>query len=116
MEWLARDCVRTLSIQSASPWENGSVKSFNSRLRDELLGRKLFLSLSEARVVLDQQRMDCDHSRPHGGLKWLTPAAFLGGRDNRASGVVPASRRGASQVGATSLPPTYHANCSPTLS
>ena len=36
-------------IQKASPWENGYVESFNGRLRDELLNRELFLSLSEAR-------------------------------------------------------------------
>ncbi len=53
------------------------MESFNGRLRDELLDRELFLSLPEARVVLDQWRMDYNHRRPHGGLKWLTPAAFL---------------------------------------
>ena len=47
--WLARTCVRTLCIQQASPWENGSVESFNGRLRDELVDRELFLSLPEAR-------------------------------------------------------------------
>ncbi len=115
-EWLARACVRTLYIQKASPWENGYVESFNGRLRDELLDRELFLSLPEARVVLDQWRMDYNHRRPHGGLKWLTPAAFVAGLDDRASGVVPAASRGVSPVGATPLPPTHHADCSPTLS
>ena len=51
-EWLARACVRTLSIQKAIPWETGYVESFNGRLRDELLDRELFPSLPEARVVL----------------------------------------------------------------
>jgi hypothetical protein len=81
-EWLARACVRTLYIQKASPRENGSVESYNGRLRDELLDRELFLSLLEARVVLDQWRMDDNHRWPHGGLKWLTPAAFDAGLDN----------------------------------
>jgi transposase InsO family protein len=54
-EWLARACVGTLYIQKASPWENGYVESFNGRLRDELLDRELFLSLPEARVVLDHR-------------------------------------------------------------
>jgi putative transposase len=108
--------VRTLYIQKASPWENGYVESFNGRLRDELLDRELFLSLPEARVVLDQWRMDYNHRRPHGGLKWLTPAAFVAGLDDTASGVVPAASRGVSPVGATPLPPTHHADCSPTLS
>ena len=116
-EWLARACVRTLYIQKASPWENGYVESFNGRLRDELLDRELFLSLPEARVVLDQWRVDYNHRRPHGGLKWMTPAAYAAGLDDTGSGVVPGPPRGVSPVGATPLPPTHHADsCSPTLS
>jgi transposase InsO family protein len=53
-EWLASACVRTRYIQKASPWESGYVESFNCRLRDESPDRVLFLSLPEARVVLDQ--------------------------------------------------------------
>ena len=55
--WLDRACVGTLTIQKASPWENGYVESFNGRLRDELLQRELFLSLAEARYVLDAWRL-----------------------------------------------------------
>ncbi|MFM7245190.1 MAG: integrase core domain-containing protein [Planctomycetaceae bacterium] len=94
------------------------------RLRGELqrqasgraANRELFLSLPEARVVLDQWRMDYNHRRPHGGLKWMTPAAFVAGLNDTASGAVPAASRGVSPVGATPLPPTHHAECSPTLS
>jgi len=103
-------------IQKASPWENGYVESFNGRLRDELLDRELFLSLPEARVVLDEWRMDYNHRRPHGGLKWITPAAYVAGLDDTASGAFPEASRGVSPVGATPLPPTHHADCSPTLS
>ena len=116
-EWLARACVRTLSIQKASLWENGYVESFNGRLRDELLDRELFLSLPEARVVLDQWRVDYNHSRPHGGAKWMTTAAYAAGLDDMGSGMVPGPPRGVSPVGATPHPPTHHADsCSPTLS
>jgi putative transposase len=108
--WLARACVRTLYIQKASPWENGYVESFNGRLRDELLDRELFLSLPEARVVLDEWRMDYNHRRPHGGLKWITPAAYVAGLDDMASGAFPAASRGVSPAGATPLPPTHHAD------
>jgi putative transposase len=38
--------------QKSSPWENGYLESFNGRLHDELLDRKVSLSLPEARVVL----------------------------------------------------------------
>ncbi len=58
------------------------MESFNGKLRDELLDRELFLSLPEARVVLDQWRVDYNHRRPHGGLNWLTPAAYVAGLDD----------------------------------
>ena len=67
-KWLGNACVDTLYIQKASPWENGYVESFNSRLRDELLDRELFWCLDEARFVLDEWRMEYNHRRPHSGI------------------------------------------------
>ena len=110
------DQSRFAFVEPGSPWENGCCESFNGRLRDELLDRELFLSLTEARVVLDQRRNDYNHRRPHGGLNWMTPAAFVAGLDDTATGAVPAASLGVSPVGATPLPPTHHADCSPTLS
>jgi putative transposase len=74
--WLDRASVGTLYIQKASPWENGYVESFNGKLRDELLNRELFLSLPEARYVVDEWRLEYNHQRPHSALNWTTPAAF----------------------------------------
>ena len=74
--WLKRAAVNTLYIKKGSPWENGYVESFNGKLRDELLNRELFLSLAEARYVLDEWRLDYNHRRPHSALDWQTPAAF----------------------------------------
>ena len=51
------------------------MESFNGKLRDELLNRELFLSLAEARYVLDEWRLDYNHRRPHSALGWQTPAA-----------------------------------------
>ncbi len=96
-------------------WQNSGF-SVDASVRITLIDRELFLSLPEARVVLDQWRMDYNHRRPHGGLKWMTPAAFVAGLDDTASGAFPAASRGVSPVGATPLPPTHHADCSPTLS
>ena len=107
--WLDRASVRTLDIQKASPWENGYVESFNGKLRDELLNRELFLSVPEARFVLDEWRLEYNHRRPHSGLNWQTPAAYAAALDDRQAGVFPAASRVASPVGATPLPPTPHA-------
>ena len=89
--WICRT-DDALYIQKASPWENGYVESFNGKLRDELLNRELFLSLPEARHVLDEWRLEYNHRRPHSGLNWETPAAV-------------AARLAGSPVGATPLPP-----------
>jgi transposase InsO family protein len=74
--WLSQAGVQTLFIAKGSPWENGYVESFNGKLRDELLNRELFLSLEEARHVIDCWRLDYNHHRRHSALDYMTPAAF----------------------------------------
>jgi len=68
--------VKTLFVTPGSPWENGYVESFNSKLRDELLDRELFLHIDELRYVADRWRMDYNHYRPHSSLDYMAPAAF----------------------------------------
>ena len=68
--------VKTLFVAPGSPWENGYVESFNSKLRDELLNRELFLHIDELRYVVDRWRMDYNHYRPHSSLDYMAPAAF----------------------------------------
>ena len=74
--WLEYAGVKTLFVAPASPWENGYVESFNSKLRDELLDRELFLHIDELRYVVDRWRMDYNHYRPHSSLDYMAPAAF----------------------------------------
>jgi putative transposase len=75
-DWLQRSGVKTLYIEPGSPWENAYSESFNSRFRDELLNEELFTSLSEARVLVEQYRIEYKHVRPHSSLGYLTPAEF----------------------------------------
>ena len=122
--WLERASVGTLYIQKASPWENGYVESFNGKLRDELLNRELFLSLAEARYVLDEWRLEYNHRRPHSGIGWQTPAAYAAccERDgirmtqDGTAGVFLAATQAGPPVGATPLPPAQPANHQPILS
>ena len=74
--WLYQAGVKTLFIAKGSPWENGYVESFNSRFRDELLNRELFIGLEDARWVVDRWRLDFNHQRPHSSLDYQTPAEF----------------------------------------
>lgn len=50
--WLKRLNVETLYIEPGSPWENGYIESFNSRLRDEFLNGEIFYTLKEADTLL----------------------------------------------------------------
>ena len=56
--WLNRVGVKTLFIEPGSPWENGYIESFNGKLRDELLNREIFTTLTEAKVLIEQWRRE----------------------------------------------------------
>ena len=88
-KWLKRSGVGTLFIEPGAPWENGYVESFNGKLEDECLNSELFLSLAEARYVVDRWRMDYNHHRPHSMLDWITPAAFAASCPRKGRPCVP---------------------------
>jgi len=71
--WLNRIGVETLFIEPGSPWENGYIESFNGKLRDELLNREIFTTLTEAKVLIEQWRKEYNHIRPHSSLGYRPP-------------------------------------------
>ncbi|MES0447947.1 MAG: IS3 family transposase [Desulfobacterales bacterium] len=73
-KWLNRVGVKTLFIEPGSPWENGYVESFNSKLRDELLNGEVFTTLFEARIIIEQWRREYNEIRPHSALGYRPPA------------------------------------------
>jgi len=75
-QWLRESGVGTLYIEPGSPWENGYSESFNGHFEDEFLNGELFGNLKEAKVLVEQWRLDYNHHRPHSSLDYMTPAAF----------------------------------------
>jgi len=73
-KWLNRLGVKTLFIEKGSPWENGYIESFNGKMRDELLDREIFTTLTEAKVLIEQWRREYNQVRPHSSLGYLPPA------------------------------------------
>ena len=73
-KWLARLGVKTLFIEPGSPWENGYIESFNGKLRDGLLNREIFMTLEEAKVLIEQWRREYNQVRPHSSLEYRPPA------------------------------------------
>ena len=75
-KWLKEKHVETLYIEPGSPWENGYIESFNGKLRDEILNRELFYSVKEAKVIVEDWRLEYNNHRPHSSLGYMTPAAY----------------------------------------
>ena len=73
-EWIAGVGAETAYIEPGSPWENGYVESFNSKLRDELLDGEIFYTLREAQVLIEAWRRHYNALRPHSALRWQPPA------------------------------------------
>jgi len=73
-KWLGRVGVKTLFIEPGSPWENGYNESFNGKLRDELLNGEIFMTLQEARYLIEEWRWEYNTFRPHSALGYKPPA------------------------------------------
>ncbi len=52
------------------------MESFGGRLRDELLAGEAFASLLEARVLVEDWRIEDNTVRPHSALGYLTPTDY----------------------------------------
>ena len=72
--WLNDLGVTTLFIEPGSPWENGYIESFNGKLRDELLDREIFATLTEAKILIEEWRKEYNQVRPHSALNYRPPA------------------------------------------
>jgi len=72
-DWLEAKEVKAIYIKPGSPWENGHIESFHDKFRDECLNREIFGSLLEAKVLVEQWRIDYNTNRPHSSLRYQTP-------------------------------------------
>jgi putative transposase len=75
-DWCRFNGVSTIFIDPGSPWQNAWIESFNGRLRDELLNGWHFDSLLEAKVLIEDWRIDYNINRPHSAHGGLTPDEF----------------------------------------
>jgi putative transposase len=75
-EWLPRIGTELMAVAPASPWENGFVESFHSRLRDEFLARSVFADVADAKAQADWFKGEYNTIRPHSSLGYQTPKAF----------------------------------------
>ena len=69
--------VGTMFIEPGAPWQDPFAGTFHARVWDELLEQELFQSLTEARVMREQQRRWFKEEKPHGALGDETPIEVL---------------------------------------
>ena len=74
--WAVRNKVQLRFIDPGKPIQNAYIESFNARLRDECLNQNWFVSLEEARAVIEDWREDYNRKRPHSSLDNQTPEEF----------------------------------------
>ena len=75
-DWCRFNHCDSVFIDPGSPWQNAWIESFNGRFRDELLNGRHWDSLLEARVIIEDWRIDYNINRPHTAHGDLTPAEF----------------------------------------
>jgi putative transposase len=51
-------------IEPGKPNQNAYVESFNGRLRDECLNEHWFVTLAQARAIIEARRHEYNHGRP----------------------------------------------------
>ena len=79
LRWNKERNVEWHYIAPGKPYQNGFIKSFNARLRDEFLIETIFTSLAHARQELDVWRNDYNHFRLHSSFGNRTPDEFVAG-------------------------------------
>jgi putative transposase len=81
--WLPGVGATPIPVAAGSPWENGYIESFHSRLRDEFLERVQFEDVADARAKASWYRREFNAVRPHSSLGYATPKEFSAACDRR---------------------------------
>ena len=76
LNWAHQRGVQLRQIQPGKPNQNAYIESFNGRLRDECLNINQFWSLTHARVVIDDWKLEYNQHRRHSALGYQTPAGY----------------------------------------
>ena len=75
-DWCRFNNAATGYIEPRAPWQNPFVKPFNGHLRQKLLETESFNSLFEAKLLLEDWRLEYNHYRAHQSLIYQTPAEY----------------------------------------
>jgi transposase InsO family protein len=91
--WSGQRGVTTLYIYKASSCENGDKKSFNGKLRNELLNFEICYSLTETKLLIETWRRHYNTRHPHSSLDYRPPAPKTISPPSRSSGLAEEAKR-----------------------
>ncbi len=74
--WAYEHCVQLSFIRPGKPNENAYIESFNGKFRDECLNEHWFVTMAQARRVIEAWRVEYNTERTHSSLGDLTPEEF----------------------------------------
>lgn len=74
--WAYASNVRLCFIRPGKPNENAYIESFNGKFRDECLNEHWFVTMAQARRVIETWRAEYNTERPHSSLGDLTPEEY----------------------------------------
>lgn len=75
-EWADHHGLVLDFIEPGKPVQNAFVESFNGTFREECLNENWFVSLEDARQIIEAWRVDYEDARPHSSLGDRTPREF----------------------------------------
>jgi len=79
--WAYEAGVQLSFIRPGKPNENAYIESFNGKFRDECLNEHWFISMAQARRIIEDWRIEYNTERPHSSLGNLTPEEFARNQD-----------------------------------
>jgi len=77
LQTFCQDLVGLVYVPPGTPWNNGYIESFNSRLRKECLNRNHWTSLREAPVVIGDYKDNHNQRHRHSALGYLTSEEYV---------------------------------------
>lgn len=75
--WAYTRGIKLAFITPGKPVENAYIESFNGKFRDECLNEHWFMTLDNARKIIEEWRVDYNTKRPHSSLEYMTPEEFI---------------------------------------
>ena len=93
-QWAYGRGLRLAFIEPGRPTQNAYVESFNGKFRDECLNEHWFVSLADARTIIEGWRQTYNGERPHSALGYATPATYAESQRGLRSPTAPCAPAG----------------------